>query len=263
MNTSDYVTPFLPHGIDISLEDQAILNHWHETQPVSDGYAVPKLISFEESMEYDGFIQDILPGFPGGESVILWGTEHISAVVGYYYTGPLKGTLYVLHGSTDISPRFLSLARFYDYYRRILRDYTDHGHPDYDEKFWRDIDFNDNQPLTAEETERFHLAARELMTFWNRENLQEEWYENLAFCIIAILPDCYAGELIPYIRKKEDEYVLEALCHKLVRARCIEAIPAMEKLAEAEEKGLRIGGWSDSQTARRTLASLLQIADSN
>lgn len=259
MNDANYITPFLAHGIDISVEDQNILNRWYETQPVSEGFGIPKLMSFEESMEYEDFIQDILPSFPGGESVALWDTEGISAIVGYYYTGPLKGTIYMLHGPTDVSPKFLSLARFYDYFHRVLKEYTDDTHPNYEDKFWRDIDFNDNQPLTAEEKERFRLAAHKMMEAWKPENEREEWYENLCYCIIAVLPDCYAEELIPYIQTKESEYVLEVLCHKLVRAGCVEAIPAMKKLAKAEEKGLRIGGWSDSRTARRTYEYLLQI----
>lgn len=252
-----YADPFLAHGIDIPPEDQEILNHWHETQPVPAGCAVPKLLSFEEFMEYDGFIEDCVRGFPGGESVFFWDTDDISAVVGYYYTGPLKGTVYMLHGPTDVSPKFLSLARFRDYYRRVLQNYPE---PDREEKFWDDIDFNDNQPLTPEETERFHQAARELIKLWKAEGLREDWYENMGFCVCAVLPDCYAEELVPFLSPKEDEYVLEALCHKLVKAKCTKAVPALEKLAKAEKNGLRLGGWSDSRTARQTHGYLLQLA---
>ena len=258
MDTINYTDLFLMQGISIPPEDQSILNHWFETQHVLDGFGVPRLLSFDEAMNYEGFIQDILPDFPGGESIILWDTEGKSAVVGYYYSGPLKGTVYTLHGPTDISPKFLSLARLYSYYKRILREYTDDGVPDYDTKFWSDIDFNDNQPMTEEETERFHEAANELMNVWKPENRQKEWYENLCYCILAVLPDCFADELIPYIQTSESEYVLEALCHKLIKAKCIEAIPSMEKLARAEEEGLRIGGWSDSHIARKTYQYLLQ-----
>ncbi len=259
MAARNYTDPFVAHGIDISPEDQKILNHWSEAGPVSDGLAVPRLLPFENAMEYDDFIQDILPDFPGGKSVVLWDTDDISALAGYYYTGPMKGTVYVLHGPTDVSPKFLSLTRFYDYYCRILTEYTDDGCHDYSDKFWFDIDFNNNQPMTEEETARFHLAAQELMKDWKPENMEEEWYENLAFCAIAVLPDCYAKELIPYIRPKEDEYVLEVLCQKLVRAKCVDAVSAMEKLAKAEEKGLRIGGWSDSRVARKTYEFLLGV----
>lgn len=259
MDTANYTTPFLAHGIDISREDQDILNRWREDRPASEAVGVPRLLSFAEAMEYEDFLQDIFPDFPGGKSVAFWDTEGLSAIVGYYYTGPLKGTVYMLHGPTDVSPKFLSLARFRDYFYRVLREYREDGHPNYDDKFWSDIDFNDNQPLTREETQRFHLAAHEMMNAWKQENEGEEWYENLCFCILAVLPDCYAEELIPYIRTKEDEYVLEALCHKLVKAGCIEAIPAVEKLAKAEENGLRIGGWSDSRTARRTYEQLSKL----
>ena len=34
----------------------------------------------------------------------------------------------------------------------------------------------------------------------------------------------------------------------------------VEKLAQAEKNGLRLGGWSDSWTARRTHGYLLQLA---
>ena len=56
-----------------------------------------------------------------------------------------------------------------------------------------------------------------------------------------------------------DEYVLEVLCQKLVRAKCVDAVSAMEKLAKAEKKGLRIGGWSDSRGARKTYEFLLGV----
>ena len=255
-----YVDPFLARGIDISPEDQEILNRWQEIQPAPEDCTIPYLMPFEDFMKYDGFISDFLRGFPGGESVFFWQADDISAVVGYYYTGPLKGTVYMLHGPTDISPKFFSLARFADYYRRVIRDYTDDGDPNYENKFWDDVDLNDNQPMTPEETERFHLAARELIKLWKAEDLREDWYENMGFCVCAVMPDCYAEELIPFINPKEDEYVLEALCHKLVKAKCTKAVPALGKLAQAEKNGLRIGGWSDSWTARRTHGYLLQLA---
>ena len=47
-----YLDPFLARGIDIPPEDQEILNRWHDTVPVSDGCTVPRLLSFEEAMEY-------------------------------------------------------------------------------------------------------------------------------------------------------------------------------------------------------------------
>lgn len=251
-----YVDPFLAHGIDISPEDQEILNRWQESQPAPAGCAVPKLMFFEESMEYDDFIVDCFRGFPGGESVFFWDTDDISATVGYYYTGPLKGTVYMLHGPTDISPKFFSLARFADYYRRVLQNYPE---PDREEKFWDDIDFNDNQPMTEKETERFHLAAQELIKLWKAEGLREDWYENIGFCVCAVMPDCYAEELIPFLSPKEDEYVLEVLCRKMVKAKCIQAIRAMDKLNEAEKKGLRIGGWSDSHVAHDALNQLERL----
>lgn len=254
-----YTDPFLARGIDISPEDQEILNLWHTWEPAGRGYAVPKQMSFEEAMGYEDFNEDNFRGFPGGESVFFWDTEEISAVVGYYYTGPLKGTVYMLHGPTDLSPKFLSLRRFADYYRRILREYPEEGSPTREEKFWEDIDFNDNQPLTPEEVERFHKAAQELISLWKEEGLQEDWYENLGFCICAVLPDCFAEELLPFLNRNEDEYVLEVLCRKLVKAGCTQAIPAMEQLAEAEKKGLRIGGWSDCHVARDALAALKKL----
>lgn len=254
-----YVDPFLAHGIDISPEDQEILNRWQETQPAPEDCTIPYLMSFEEAIKYEGFIQQFLRGFPGGESFFFWQANDISAAVGYYYTGPLKGTVYMLHGPTDISPKFFSLARFADYYRRIIRDYTDDGDPNYENKFWDDIDFNDNQPMTEEETERFHLAAQELMKLWKAEGLREDWYENMGFCVCAVMPDRYAEELIPFLSPKEDEYVLEKLCHKLVKAKCIQAIPAMDELDEAEKNGLRIGGWSDSHVARDALNQLERL----
>ena len=255
-----YLDPFLARGIDIPPEDQKILNRWHDTVPVSDGCTVPRLLSFEEAMEYENFLQDFLGGFPGGQSAALWATDDISALVGYYYSGPLKGTVYMLHGPSDVSPRFLSLSRFWDYYHRVLRDFSDDGDPNYEDKFWHDIDFNDNQPLTPEETERFHQAAQELMKAWKSADPKEDWYENLGFCTLAILPDCYAEELIPFISPDEDNYVLEKLCCKLAQANCTKAIPALDKLAEAEKNGLRIGGgWSDS-IARRTHGYLLSLA---
>lgn len=82
----------------------------------------------------------------------------------------------------------------------------------------------------------------------------------MGFCVCAVLPDCYAEELVPFLSPKEDEYVLEALCHKLARAKCTKAVPALEKLAKAEKNGLRLGGWSDSRTARQTHGYLLQLA---
>lgn len=255
-----YLDPFLARGIDISPEDQEILNRWLETQSAPEDCTIPYLMTFEQSAEYDGFIEDCFQGFPGGESVFFWQADGISAVVGYYYTGPLKGTVYMLHGPTDVSPKFLSLARFADYYRRVIRDYTEDGDPNYEKKFWDDIDFNDNQPMTEEETERFHQAARELMKLWKAEGLREDWYINMGFCVCAVLPDCYAEELIPFLTVDEDEYVLEELCRKLARAKCTKAVPALEKLAKAEENGLRLGGWSDSRTARQTHGYLLQLA---
>ena len=39
----------------------------------------------------------------------------------------------------------------------------------------------------------------------------------------------------------------------------MKAVSAMEKLAKAEEKGLRIGGWSDSRVARETYEFLLGV----
>ncbi len=56
-----------------------------------------------------------------------------------------------------------------------------------------------------------------------------------------------------------DKYVLEVLYQKLVRARCVEAVSAMEKLAKAEKKGLRISGRSDSRVARETYEFLLGV----
>ncbi|NBI68787.1 hypothetical protein D1646_18765 [Pseudoflavonifractor sp. 60] len=256
-----YTDPFLARGISISPADQEILNRWHDTTPPPEGCAVPKLMTFEEAMDYDGFLDDCFRGFPGGESVFFWDTDDISAVVGYYYTGPLKGTVYMLHGPTDISPEFFSLARFRDYYCRVLRDFTDRGDPNFEDKFWHNIDFNDNQPMTPEETAHFHQAAQELVRLWKAEDLREDWYENMGFCVCAVLPDCFAGELIPFLHPKEDEYVLEVLCHKLVRAKCVEALPAMEELAKAEARGLRIGGWSDSRTARWALGELRRLRE--
>lgn len=256
-----YVDPFLAHGMDISPQDQEILNRWHDTVPVCDSCAVPRLLSFEEAMEYEDFLQDFLGGFPGGRSAALWATDDISALAGYYCSGPLKGTVYMLHGPSDVSPKFLSLARFWDYYHRVLRDFPDRGAPCREDKFWHDIDFNDNQPMTQEETERFHQAARELMKAWETADPQAEWYGSLGFCICAVMPDRCAEELIPYLSPKTDEYVLEALCRKLVRAKCIQAIPEMGKLAEAEKRGLRIGGWSDCHVARDALRRLEYEAD--
>ena len=36
MAARNYTDPFVAHGIDISPEDQKILNHWSEAGPVSD-----------------------------------------------------------------------------------------------------------------------------------------------------------------------------------------------------------------------------------
>lgn len=77
--------------------------------------------------------------------MILWEAEGMSAIGGYYYIGLLKGTIFLYEHDEEMpfAPNFLSLEQFYNYYRRVLRDYTeDSNESDYEDKFWRDIDFN-------------------------------------------------------------------------------------------------------------------------
>ena len=263
-----YIDLFLSKGFDFPKEDQKILNRWYEEEKEREGWGLPKLLPFEKAMEYEDYCSQMFDDFPGGKAVILWEAENMSAIGGYYYTGLLKGTIFLYEHDEGMAfaPSFLSLERFYDYYQRIIQDYSedydesDYDEADYEEEFWRNIDYNDNKPLTESETQRFHLAALELLKAWKAEDLPEEQYETTGFCAVAVLPDCYAKELIPYLKPvSADEYVLEAICNKLVAARCVEAIDDMQRLWEKEQQGFRIGGWTSPRVAGAALEELLKI----
>lgn len=268
-----YIDLFLSKGFDFPEKDREILNRWYEEEKERHDWGIPKLLSFEEAMEYEDYCSQMFDDFPGGKAVILWEAENMSAIGGYYYTGLLKGTVFLYEHDEGMAfaPSFLSLERFYDYYQRIIQDdtedfddddYEDFDEDDYEDKFWHNIDFNDNKPLTESETQRFHLAALELLKAWKEKDLPEEQYEITGFCAVAVLPDCYAGELIPYLKAvNKDEYVLEAICNKLADARCVEAIDAMQSLWEKEQKGFRIGGWTSPRVAGAALEKLLKIKE--
>lgn len=260
-----YIDLFLSEGFDFPEKDQKILNQWYEEEKENHAWGIPKLLPFDEAMGYKDYCSQMFDGFPGGKAVILWEAEGMSAIGGYYYIGLLKGTIFLYEHDEEMpfAPSFLSLEQFYNYYRRVLRDYTeDSNESDYEDKFWRDIDFNNNKSLTESETQRFYLAALELLKAWKTQDLPEEQYETVGFCAVAVLPDCYADALIPYLKPvKEDTYVLEAICNKLVAGRCINAIDAMQILWEKEQKGFCIGGWTTPQVAGNALKKLLEIKE--
>lgn len=263
-----YIDPFLAHGVSFPQKDCALLERWYGEARDVTAWGVPRLLSFEEAMDHRPFYS-WFDGFPGGQAVVLWSAEHLSAIGGYYYTGPLKGCIFLSGhdaGDAGFSPRFLSLERFYSYYQRILQTYTEKGtDPDlkdcYEGRFWRHIDYNGGCPLSEEEESRFQLAARELLRIWRSGSLKEEWYEAVGCCAVDAMPDRYAEELIPYLKpERKDEYVLAVLCDKLARAHCTRAIDAMRALWAAERKGFRIGGWTAPRVAGEALRSLERVS---
>ncbi len=260
------ISRFKEKGIIFTSEEEQILVDWYKNYGELKEIGVPVILAYDDEnfQGYLKFIHNTFEGFPCGKMIPLWEFEDMSAFVGYYYEGPLKGTIAIIdHDEVDISPKFYSLKAFYSYFQRVVKEGPANVESEcwYEKKFIWEPEINGGQGLSSKESEYFYQVALDLLEVW-KSNLYPDsevgdyFYSCVGYCIASIIPEEYADLLIPYLNREEDEYVLEAFCLKIKKAKCQKAYEAIKQLAEYDGKTICVGGWTNGHITKEVLKSL-------